>query len=193
MENITQLEEMRRQMAILNSKIEREEILNDKLMRRSMRSDMSFLKRKHVFMLVLCTLMIPYSLLLFGKLGLSVAFSAATVMFFLVVIGYTLYVDRYLNYDDLMNGNLLDVRCKVAHAMKFEHDWLRFGLPAGILWGMWYAYEYVSMVDEELRLYILGGICLSLAVGMGIGLRLRHKMLKAYREILFQIDAVQDK
>ncbi|MCM1109365.1 MAG: hypothetical protein NC388_10030 [Clostridium sp.] len=192
MENQNQLEEMRLQMAALSRKIEREEILNDKLLRRSMRADMFFLKQKHLLILAIGVLMIPYSVMLFGHLGLSVVFRVVTVVFFLIIIGYTMYVNRHLRYGELMNGNLLDVRGKVARAMKLEHDWLRFGLPAAILWVVWYAWEYTAVVDEESAPYIVGGIALAGLIGMTFGLRLRRRMLNAYRAILSQMDEVKE-
>ncbi|MDE7377438.1 MAG: hypothetical protein K2N13_00565 [Paraprevotella sp.] len=189
MENIQELEEMRSLLSVLNRKIEKETIINDRLMRRSMRTGLSFLRQKYLFIVVLCIIMIPNYFFLCRSMGLSMVFWMATTGLFLTTAAYTLYVNSYLNGSDIMNGNLLDVRRKVAKSMKLEHDWLRIGIPMVAVWMVWYCYEIFSTQEGD-RAVLLFSISVGFAVGLCFGLRFRRRLLDTYRDILAQIDEV---
>lgn len=189
MENIQELEEMRSLLSVLNRKIEKETIINDRLMRRSMRTGLSLLRRKYLFIIALCIVMIPNYFFLCRSMGLSMAFWIATTVLFLTTAAYTLYVNSYLNGSDTMNGNLLDVRRKVAKSMKLEHDWLRIGIPMVAVWMIWYCYEIFSTQEGD-RMVLLLSISVGFVVGLCFGLRFRRRLLDTYRDILAQIDEV---
>lgn len=188
MENIKELEEMRRQLAILNRKIEKEAILNDKMMRRAIHSNRSKISRQYLAVILMCVLMIPYSVYIFHSIGLSVLFMIVTAAYFLVILGYSVYIRHNLHSQDMMNGDLLEVRLKVAKIMKQEHDWIYIGLPVAILWLIWYMYEFCSTIDKELVPYMLAAMVAVGVISMALGLMFRNKMLGTYKEIIQQIN-----
>ena len=55
-----ELNEMRQQMAILKNKLDRQEIVNDHIIRRSMKRNVGNIKRRYYGVIALALLMIPY-------------------------------------------------------------------------------------------------------------------------------------
>ena len=56
-----EFEEMRQQMNILKEKLQQQDIVNEKVMRRTMKRNVSGINRRYTFVSILCILMIPYS------------------------------------------------------------------------------------------------------------------------------------
>lgn len=112
-----ELENMRQQMNTLKKKLEQQEIVNDGLMRRSMKNTAGNISRRYYLIMALCLLMIPYSYWAFVKLnGFSVPFWIFTSITMLVSFGGTYYNSRKLSDSNLMTNNLVDVRRSMARA-----------------------------------------------------------------------------
>jgi hypothetical protein len=63
-----EMNEMRQQMAILKNKLDRQEIVNDHIIRRSMKRNVGNIKRRYYAVIALALLMIPYGYWAFLKL-----------------------------------------------------------------------------------------------------------------------------
>ena len=68
-----ELEEMRQQMTTLKNKLDQQEIVNDRLIRHSMKKTAGNINRRYYMIMVLCLLMIPYSYWAFFLSGFSPA------------------------------------------------------------------------------------------------------------------------
>ena len=89
------LEEMRQQMTTLKNKLNQQEIVNDRLIRRSMRNEVSNINRRYNIIMAIGILMVPYGYWCFVKLvGLSIFFWIATSIFMLICAGATFYNSR---------------------------------------------------------------------------------------------------
>ena len=136
------LENMRQQMTTLKNKLNHQEIVNDRLIRRSMRNEVNTIARRYYIIMAVGLLMVPYGYWCFVKLtGLSIFFWIVTSIFMLVCAGATYYTLRKINDPNMMNRNLVEARKKVASAKKFEVNWLFFAIPAVVLWLGWFLYE----------------------------------------------------
>ena len=81
----TQFEEMRMQMEMLKSKLDKQEIVNDRILRKSMKKNMNNITRRYTILVVLALLMIPYAYYVFvNMMGYSIGFWIATVVFMLI-------------------------------------------------------------------------------------------------------------
>ena len=75
MEKYTELEEMKAQLALLNKKLEKETIVNERLIRRAMKNKAWGIRRKIIAEIILCFLMIPFFIWLMpAVVGLSMGF-----------------------------------------------------------------------------------------------------------------------
>ena len=186
----TQLEEMRQQMATLKQKLDQQEIVNDRLIRRSMKKTVSSITRRYYLIIALGIIMIPYGYWVFIKLcGLSMAFWIGTSIFMLICAGATYYNSLNLSDSGMMNHSLVDARKKVARAKKFDSNWLLFGIPAIILWLAWLCYEvYQKGNNAETDYFFWGGFIVGTVLGTIIGLTVHFKTQRQYQEIIDQIE-----
>jgi len=189
--NEFELDEMRQQMAILKNKLEQQEIVNDRLLRTSMKKTVSKINRRYLALMILGLLMIPYSYWAFVMLcHFSFAFWIGTCVLMLLCVGATFYNGRDLRDPELMNGNLLDTRRKMARAKKFDNQWLIFGMPALILWLAWFVWEVYQQNGPEGVYPLLIGGGFGGVIGLIIGLSLHFKTQRQYQEIINQIEDV---
>ena len=183
------LEEMRQQMTTLKNKLNQQEIVNDRLIRRSMRNEVNSITRRYNIIMAIGILMVPYGYWCFVKLvGLSIFFWIATSIFMLICAGATFYNSRKISDPELMSHSLVEARKKVASAKKFESNWLLFGIPAVILWMGWFFYEiYQIQGGDFYNGFFLGG-CIGGIIGAIIGIKIHLKTQRQYQDVIDQIE-----
>ena len=183
MTNDFELENMRQQMATLKNKLNEQEILNDRIMRRSMKKEVSNITRRYNIIMAIGVLMVPYGYWCFVKLaGLSIFFWIATSIFMLICAGATFYNSRKM------------ARKKVASAKKFESNWLLFGIPAVILWISWFFYEIYQIQGGDFNNGFFWGGCVGGIIGAICGIKMHFKTQHQYQDIIDQIeDLTNDK
>ena len=189
--NETQFDDMRQQMNTLKKKLGKQEIVNDHLMRRSMRNQVNNITRRYYIIMAICVLMVPYGYWCFVKLsGLSIFFWIVTSIFMLICAGATFYNSRKISDPELMNHNLVEARKKVASAKKFEANWLLFGIPAVILWLGWFFYEIYQIQGGDFNNGFFWGGCIGGVIGAFFGLKMHFKTQRQYQDIIDQIEDI---
>lgn len=185
----TQFEEMRQQMQTLKNKLDKQEIINDRLIRSSMKNTAGNIKRTYLMTIAVSILMVPYGYWAFVTLShFSIAFWIGTSIFMLVCGGATLYNKRNLNDARLMTNNLIDVRRRMACAKKFDSDWLFFSTPAVILWLSWFMYEVYKQNHDLLSHPLFWAGCAGGTIGAIVGLSIHFKTQRQYQKIISQIE-----
>ena len=183
------LENMRQQMTTLKNKLNQQEIVNDRLMRRSMRNEVNTIARRYYIIMAVGLFMIPYGYMCFVKLeGLSIFFWIVTSIFMLICAGATFYTCRKISNSNLMNRNLVEARKKVASAKKFEANWLLFGIPAVVLWLAWFFYETYQLHGGTLDNGFFWGGCIGGIIGAIIGISINFRTQRQYQDIIDQIE-----
>ena len=189
MNNDFDLENMRQQMTTLKNKLNKQEIVNDRLIRRSMKNEVNTITRRYYIIMAVGLFMVPYGYWCFVKLcGLSLFFWIVTSIFMLVCAGATYYTLRKINDPNLMNRNLVEARRKVASAKKFEANWLFFGIPAVVLWLSWFLYETYQINGGAYSNGFFWGGCIGGIIGAICGLSLNFKTQRQYQDIIDQIE-----
>ena len=189
MQNDFELENMRQQMTTLKNKLNQQEIVNDRLIRRSMRNEVNTIARRYYIIMAVGLLMVPYGYWCFVKLGgLSITFWIVTSIFMLVCAGATYYTLRKINDPNMMNRNLVEARKKVASAKKFEANWLFFGIPAVVLWLGWFLYETYQLHGGAFSNGLFWGGCIGGIIGAICGLSMNFKTQRQYQDIIDQIE-----
>ncbi len=183
-----ELEDMREQMSTLKKKLNQQEIVNDRFVRRSMKNEVNTITRNYNIIMALGILMVPYSYWVFIKLlGFSMAFWIGTSIFMLICAGATFYNTRKISDPDMMSHSLVEARKNVASAKKFDVDWLKFGIPTVILWFGWFTYE-VYLQDNDLANGLFWGGCVGGVIGAIAGFKIHFKTQRQYQDIIDQIE-----
>ena len=187
--NEIQFDDMRQQLNTLKKKLDEQDIVNDRLVRRSMKKEVNTIARRYYVIMAVGLLMVPYGYWCFVKLGgLSISFWIVTSIFMLVCVGATYYTLRKINDPNMMNRNLVEARKKVASAKKFEADWLFFGIPAVVLWFAWFMYESYKIHGDALSSGFFWGGCIGGIIGAICGLSLNFKTQRQFQDIIDQIE-----
>jgi membrane associated rhomboid family serine protease len=166
--------------------------VNDRIIRQSMKKTASSISVRYYIIMALGLLMVPYMYFVFYELlELSLAFSIASGLLMLVCTAATYYNSLNLSNSNMMHGNLLDVRRRMARAKKFDANWLFFGIPAIIVWLGWLGYEFYQK-DGETALAMIIGAVVGGVIGAIIGFSMHFKTQRQYQEIIDQIEEMED-
>ena len=191
--NDFEFENMRQQMTTLKNKLNKQEIVNDRLIRHSMKQTAGNISRRYYMIMALCLLMIPYSYWAFVKLnGFSIPFWIFTCIGMLICGGGTFYNSRKLSDSNLMTNNLVDVRRRMARAKKFDADWLFIGIPFAIVFLGWFMYESYLLHPDAFFNGLFWAGCIGGTLGAIWGFSLHFKTQRQYQENIDQIEDLTD-
>lgn len=189
MNETNELEEMRAQMALLQEKLNKEEILTDSLLKQAMTGKMSTINRYKWVSLFAGIFVLTFGNVAWFNIGMPLRFLIGTSIIMVISIVATWIVHAKMDEQDIMDGNLLEV-AKNAKKLKKEYiTWQRIGYPVVAVWLAWFGYELMSLnQDKE---YILG-LFISCAIGGTLGgiwgHMMNRKVMKACDDLIRQIE-----
>ena len=196
MENNTlishELEEMRSQIGILKEKLEKQNIVNEQHIRRSMKSKMSSINRTIAGTIIAGSFALPYCTWFFWSQDLSKLFIVATAIMLTVCLGLTILQQVRLKNLDFSDSNLVETAEELSKVKKHYSEWHWVALPMIIIWLGWLMYEMISKMGTEP--YIIGFCCgaaVGAIIGGIIGFRINRKVIRKTGEILEQIEELQ--
>ena len=184
--NIIELNEMKEQIALLRRKLEKETIVNEKLIRASMRDKLKALKR---WSYIECVVGIAAAVL--WKFGISSDFNPLfidfTAFFLFFAVAYEVYSNRMLSAQNYIGGNLVEEARKLNHYKKLARQWYWFSIPIVCIWFCWYLYESYTVHAEQGRFLFIWGL-IGGTIGGAIGWTIYRKGQKAIDEVIEQIE-----
>ena len=194
MERYNEFEEMKAQLALLNKKLEQETIVNERLIRRSMKEKASSLRRKAIVESIISLIMIPYFIWVMPQLiGLSTGFCLFVCFMLALALGYNYYIHSHFRPDEFVYGDLIKAKKDTLMLKKFYANWLKFiGIPFIIVFLGWFAFEIKQHFQGEELQSILGGMTIGIVLGVIIG---TYRYLKTQRmadDILTQIEELSE-
>lgn len=185
--------EMRKQIGILKEKIEKESIINDKMMRKVMNTNVDKLrtaKRTEYVCALVVIILAPLSFRF--SFGSSWAFIAATVVMMAVCMFATKRIYGPVTERDLMNGNLKDVAERMRKFKVEMKRWLWVGNSMIAVWIGWLEWEIYHFAADPERMWYKNsltiGVVIGLLIGMAAGLRMFMKALRNADEVIRQIE-----
>ena len=176
--NDFELENMRQQMATLKSKLEQQEIINDRLIRDSLNTKLGKVKRQKWTKLIL---------ILFAMLYVP------AILYFTFAAFYDFYYMNGINNGDLSREQMLDTSRRVARMKKMNARWLWFSIPFSIVWIATMAYlmfttdSLITRANLEGALY---GGAIGLIIGLAIGAYVYTRQQRQAQAIIDQIDEI---
>lgn len=184
-----ELEQMREQIALLRRKLDKESIINEQLLRRTMHDKVRGLRRDNLTMIIIGTLAIPYTAIVFNYLGMSLAFSIATCILLVVSILATWWSQRDLHADELLYGDVVSAGKKMLRFKQMNDRWLWFAIPLLLAWLAWLVWEaYQQIGGTPLFNGFVTGAIVGIFIGGIIGGVYRSRMKRRVREVLAHIE-----
>ena len=184
--NTIELNEMKQQISLLRRKLEKETIVNEKLIRSSMRDKLKAVKRRSY---ILCAVAI-------GVCPLwatptfdfhSSWFKGVTIAFLFIAVAYEIYCDQLLSTQNYVSGNLIDEARKLSRYKQLSRQWHWFSIPFLFIWLSWFVYEATSVGDFHANNILIGGL-IGGTIGGVIGWRIYRKGQNAVSEVIEQIE-----
>lgn len=186
-----ELDNMRQQMAILQEKLDKQTIVTDRLLRKAIGKSMGSINKRYLAIIALCFIMIPYSYWAFVMLSnMSMALWIVTSVLMLVSAAFTHYNGKSLRDNEMLDTNLLEAKKQVARSKKRDNTWLYISMPIMLLWCIWVAWEFGQKLGNT-RIAIIT-IAVGAVIGALIGLKIHLRNQRNYREILSQIEDLEN-
>lgn len=177
---------MRKQLSVLKDKVKKQEIINEKTLKRTLSNKSSQLMKDNWKLVIMGLLGVASYVFLFYSLKFSIAFSCFTIIALVASIGIQCYVTRELSPSVIINSDTREVYRKAMKLRKFNKMWLyRIGIPFLIIWIPWIAYELSNVVEDKRLLtgYYISG-CIGGIIGGIAGIRMYRRHNKIAEDIM---------
>lgn len=187
-----ELEDMRRQISLLKEKLDKESIVNDKLMRNIMSTKIGNVNSYLLKLLIL----IPFTMALvyfdFGILfPLSTEFMIVTQI---MLVGFGIYIylnKRLLASANIAGGNLVEESKKLLRFKKREIRYILFGMPTCIAWMVWCFYELLHCGKEQDEIIcVIIGASIGAIFGFGYSIRKFRMIMRNISSVVSQIEDI---
>lgn len=196
-ENAQELEEMRMSLNALKNKLDKQEIVNERLLRQSMKSKMSWIHRYTNVQLFF----VPLVALCFLPLVLSMNLSWWLYGFTIIMVAVSAGFDWFINHMsglDFMKGNLMETASRLAKMKRLRIRHEIVGMTVLVFWIIWLVYEiYKSGMEapaesgmQEMAWGYIIGVGVGLVIGLIIGFSIFFKMQRTNDEIIQQIEEI---
>ena len=180
-----ELESLRSQMDLLRKRLEQETIVNEKLMRETMKSRVSTINRQGWISIGAAILMILWTPLAFNNL--STVFIIATIVFMAVDAIATWIIHKQINERQLMSEDMRTVANKMK-TLKKSYQWSTIiELPLVIAWCVWFCSEIIQQSDAPWQ-FMAGAIAFGAIIGFFIALKMYRKVIDNCDAIIQQIE-----
>lgn len=180
-----ELETLRSQMDLLRKKLEQESIINEKLMRETMRSRVSTINRQGWISIAVAICMVLWFPLCFNTL--STAFIITTIVFTAVDAIATWIIHKQVDERQLMSEDMRTVANKMK-TLKKRYQWSTvIELPLVLAWCVWFCYEVIQMTGEPWQ-FMAGAVAFGALIGFFIALKMYRKVIDNCDAIIRQIE-----
>lgn len=183
--------EMRSQIAILKEKLDKEHIVNEKLLRKSMSSGLTTINRTRLitlFCAAFCLVLYP----IMGLVGdMSWGVVICTEILMIVCVIATEVMHAATNRINLATANLREVATTLAKLKKDYNWWLLYATPVIIVpWFIYFMYDYSRVHEMSTLATVVATVFFAICggVGLAIGYHYHKKLVDACDEIIKQIE-----
>lgn len=190
-----ELQQMREQLAILTQKLDKETIVNERLMRNAMKEKASWLRRRITIKSIVNLIMLPYFIWVApGLLGLSIGLCAFVTLFILLALGYDYYIHTHFRPEKFIHGNLKEARQDTLMFKKFYANWRKYiGIPFAVVFFTWFIYDISQVIHGAELQNTLSGMAVGVVLGIIVGIHQERIVQRTINGILEQIEELNEK
>ena len=188
-----ELQEMREQMAALKEKLNKQEVVNDRLIRDVLSQKMKVIN-KNGWISGLCGLfVITFGNFVFYQMGLSTWFLIGTAAMMIFCVATTWISHSWINSNEIANGDLLQVAKQAQRLQRVYKNWKYIALPMILVWATWLGLEYAAEVkDTTMVIGMMSGGVIGGLVGGIIGFRQNKKVINELDEMIRHIEEISE-
>lgn len=195
--NINELEQLREQMSIFKDKLNKQQIINDQLVRNTMKSKLSWIKSFVWGEIIIIPIML---------LGMAVFHAGTGLSWWLygfLAIGLIAdatgdFIINRIPKGQLLSGDLVETSKRLVKMKKQRTSWFIIGLIFVTIWMVWFIVELVLKTDPGCALpdhnLVIAIMAIAVAVGGVIGgiisWLIFRKMQRTNNQLIEQINQV---
>ena len=195
--NMTELEQMREQMTTFKNKLDKQQIINERLVRNTMGSKMSWIKN-FVWMEIF---IVPVLLIIMAAFHDSAGLSWWLFAFLAIGLIADVAGDFIINRipkGQLLSGDLVATSQRLIKMKKQRTSWFIAGIIFMSIWLVWFIIEVVMKLDYGCTLphhgtvvaIMVAGIAIGGLIGGFIAWLIFRKMQKTNNQLIEQINQV---
>lgn len=190
-----ELLEMKEQLSLLIKKLDKETIVNERMIRRSMKEKADRLNRRLIMEIIVCFIMIPFFICVLPNLSkVSMPFCIFSAGFMALAILYNFYMYIRFCPRKFIEGNMIEAR---KDTLNFKRHTLRWtyciGIPFSVVYVAWFVYEKMQYYQGEILQIVLVSGGIGLLIGGCVGINIFIKTLRTTDDILRQIEELEEK
>lgn len=188
MEDI-QFEEMRSQIAILKSKLEKQEIVNDSILRDSMQMKVNNINKRAYKVIFGAFACMPLFILIHYSSHISWPVIIGSILILLCSAIGTYLIHHDVMKSGFMNGNVAEVS-KALVKMKCQYtNWTKYAISPTIILMGWYTYDFVTQMGYQGTILMIMLVCCVICgfIGAYAGISRNKKTIRECDEILSQL------
>lgn len=178
--------EMQQQLQQLKEKLESQKIVNDNILKRSMRKNLVRLRIKANVPVLAAFAMIMLSPMIYN-MGASIYLTVFTV---LIVVAGALAATFNNSRLPRMDKDLVSQMTDLLKFRKMNADWIKFSFPVLGIWVVWFVLEVFNTMglNDDAKLGALCGLACGIVIGTILGLKNRRDLLEGTDDLLNQIN-----
>ena len=175
-----EVNELREQLALFKKRLDQQEIINDRLMRRSMNARLSFLTKTSVITDIIGLLLLPILFVAFSKVGVPWYFGGIMLLMVIIELVYNIYCHRQLQRLFTDGNDLLTVRRGLLRFKHNERLQMIIEVPLIIIWFL--AISIQQGITGSGVSILVGGF-IGLLIAFGFFAWEMHRLNHSIREI----------
>ena len=184
-----EVDELREQLALFKQRLDQQEIISDRLMRRSMNARISIFTKGSVVADAIALLFMPLVFWAFHMAGVSWYIGFVVVLALVAEMTYGIISHRKLQCLFTEDNDILTVRRGLLKFKRNERLQMLISIPLIILWALALCWQLGAFSDDPtgrgaaIGIRIATGLFIALFIAFGIYLWEMHRMNRSIREI----------
>ncbi len=195
--NMTELEQMREQMAAFKSRLDKQQIINEQLVRTSMGSKLSWIKKFVWGEIIVVPILLIIMALFHAGNGLS-WWLYGFLALGLIADATGDYIINRIPKSQLLSGDLVETSKRLAEMKKQRTSWFIAGIIFMVIWLVWFCIEIAMRLDCGCTLphhgtvvaIMIGAIVVGALIGGVIAWLILRKMQRTNNQLIEQIEQI---
>ena len=188
-----ELQEMREQMAALKEKLNKQEVVNDRLIRDILSQKMKVVNKNGWLSGFASLFVITAGNYIFYMQGVSNWFLLGTTLMMIFCCAATWISHSWVKPQDIAHGNLLNVAKQVRRLRKVYVNWKYIAIPMVVVWATWMVLEYLNILgDKTTAITIIIGALIGGVLGGMIGFKQNNKVINELDEMVHHIEEMSE-
>lgn len=180
---LNEVDEIRRQLALFKQRLDQQEIINDRLMRRSMNARLSIFTKGSIISDIVGLALLPILFLVFNRVGVPLFFAGVCVPIIILELAYSIITHRQMQRLFIAGNDLLTVRRGLLRFKRNERLQMSIEVPLIIIWVLTISWQQ-GFTGGGQPILVGGFIGLTLAFGyFAREMRLVNKSIREIDEL----------